>query len=187
VESKRILAFTILFGIGVICAARPGYSIDPESAKCSKCEEKHPVKKQPACHSGIADGPMGGGGELPSPFDTANWKVELADGEAYQLMGRIVLMQTPGYGEVNRLTPFFRVDLNEHPWLATEKRLSDPYYPLIGPVEEWRPYVNRGKVKFPCIARGVIKITGSRPSFVIHLQASEDMPILFSGSSGSQD
>lgn len=183
-ESKRIIALMILFGIGIICAAKQGYSLNPESARCSRCEDKHPIKKQPACHSGSADGALGGGGELPSPFDTAKWKVELADGESYQLMGRIVLMPSPGYGEDDRLTPFFRVDLNEHPWLATEKRLNEPYYPLIGPIEDWRPYVNRGKIKFPCVARGVIIMISNRPSFVMHLQASEDMPILFLDSQG---
>lgn len=119
----------------------------------------------------------GGGGELPNPFDTANRRVELADGEPYLLVGRVVMRDGAMFGDDPGMAPYFRIDLTEQPWLATEKRVGQPYYPLEGSVDDWNRYVSMGKIKFPCVARVVIKMFGSRPIYSIHLQASTDVPV----------
>ena len=119
----------------------------------------------------------GGGGELPSPFDTANRRVELAEGEAYLLVGRVVMMEGAAFGDDSGVVPYFRVDLTDQPWLATEKRVSQPYYRLEGSVEDWNRYVSMGKIKFPCVAHGVIKMIGSRHIYSIYLEASTDVPV----------
>lgn len=138
---------------------------------------KSDARELPSVHQAKSCGAFGGGGELPSPFDTANHRVELADGEAYLLVGRVVMMQNPGFSTDNRMFPYFRVDLNEHPWLATEKRISQPYYPLEGAVEDWKKYVGAGKVKLPCTAHGVVKFFGSEVVYTMQLQASSDIPV----------
>ena len=66
--------------------------------------------------------PFGGGpGEVPTPFEV-NQLVELADGEQYVLAGRLVTQRT---GRV-----VFRVDLQQHPWLANSRRVKSPFYPI---------------------------------------------------------
>lgn len=61
------------------------------------------------------------GGEIPIPFETANQKVELADGEYYILVGK-VSWDDQGY---------FEPDFTEHPWLASEYRMKAPKYPTF--------------------------------------------------------
>ncbi|MBY0469565.1 hypothetical protein K2X30_00240 [bacterium] len=63
-----------------------------------------------------------GGGEIPTPLDVGPGKMELADGEKYNLYGRIV---TTTAGVV-----YFEVDLNLHRALANQKRVRFPYYPI---------------------------------------------------------
>ncbi len=65
----------------------------------------------------------GEGHEVPSPFSNTNQVVELADGEAYTLIGKVVFMGKIAYLNVN---------LDLHPWLATTRRKAFPFYRLIG-------------------------------------------------------
>ena len=51
------------------------------------------------------------GGEIPWPFQTANQVAELADGERYVLMGRVILHSAEAR---------FDVDLAHHTWLASQ-------------------------------------------------------------------
>lgn len=71
------------------------------------------------------------GGEVPTPFKDANKKVELADGESYQLIGRVVFPT----GE-----PFLHVDLTQHDWLGNKRRSLNPLYPLIQGGFDWHKY-----------------------------------------------
>ena len=83
------------------------------------------------------------GGEIPWPFQTANQVVELADGERYVLMGRVLLIGSE---------PHFVVDLNQHPWLANSRRRADSSYPLAGTASYWRRYNGR-RVQLRAVAR----------------------------------
>lgn len=82
----------------------------------------------------------GNGGHIPSPFDTSNRKVELASGEYYELVGRVVL-PPPAYRDLGKFSAFIEVDLKTHPWLANKARVDDPLYPLEGPLSIWKPYL----------------------------------------------
>lgn len=64
----------------------------------------------------------GDGDELPPIYlNGTNLKVELADGENYDLVGEVVYIDA---------IPYFKADRKLHPWLANSKRLRDPYYPV---------------------------------------------------------
>jgi hypothetical protein len=92
-------------------------------------------------------GPVNGTGhDVPSPFGTANQKVELADGEIYVLFGRVLIL-----GE----KPFFEVDFGAHPWLANEKRKADPYYDLEWSTATWKA-LDGQKVQLTVKAHGHI-------------------------------
>ncbi|MCC7441908.1 MAG: hypothetical protein IT285_09755 [Bdellovibrionales bacterium] len=71
------------------------------------------------------------GGEVPTPYADANRKVELADGEVYALVGRVVF---PGN------EPYLHVDLATHSWLENRRRLANPLYPLLSDGFDWRRY-----------------------------------------------
>lgn len=71
----------------------------------------------------------GGGHDVPTPFEFVNSKFELADGEIYQLAGRIV-SETEWTSYDRAAQAYLEVDLNYTPWLASAKRISFPYYPL---------------------------------------------------------
>lgn len=60
------------------------------------------------------------GGGSPGPFDNANQKVELADGENYYLQGEVY--------ELRDGTLVFGVDFKAHPWLANKYRKQKGYY-----------------------------------------------------------
>jgi hypothetical protein len=61
------------------------------------------------------------GERIPFPLRKANTKFELAENETYLLNGTVVSMNGRSY---------FRVDFNSQPWLATERMLQNPYYPI---------------------------------------------------------
>ena len=61
------------------------------------------------------------GERIPFPLRKANTKFELAENETYLLNGTIVTMNGKS---------FFKVDFNSQPWLATEKLLQNPYFPV---------------------------------------------------------
>lgn len=120
----------------------------------------------------------GGGGEIPTPFEAYNQKVELADGEAYVLVGRVVIDNIAPDGSTSeRMRAFFEIDLNEHPWLGNTKRKMRPFYPLEGAVSTWRRY-NGMRVKLPCIAvGGVVYTPGQQAEYVIWLRKVASQPI----------
>ncbi len=62
---------------------------------------------------------------VPWPFETANQKFELAEGEFYHLRGTTIAFG--GYD-------FFEIDLKSQPWLATAERKANPYI-LLNPTK----------------------------------------------------
>jgi hypothetical protein len=75
--------------------------------------------------------PVVPGGEIPTPFSDMNRKVELADGEVYDLIGRVVFPAAE---------PYLHVDLASHPWLENKRRASNPLYPLVTDDFDWKTY-----------------------------------------------
>lgn len=57
--------------------------------------------------------------KVPFPLKNANTKYELAENETYILNGFIVNQDGK---------PYFKVDFNSQPWLATSKRTQFPYF-----------------------------------------------------------
>jgi hypothetical protein len=88
----------------------------------------------------------GGGENIPSLNDINTMKFELADGEAYQIAGEIVMTGNQ---------PYLLVDLKAQPWLATPQRVSFPYYALSGSSAFWVNYVGK-HVAYLCVAEGDI-------------------------------
>jgi hypothetical protein len=88
----------------------------------------------------------GGGENIPSLNDINTMKFELSDGEAYQIAGDIVMLDNQ---------PYLKVDLKAQPWLATNQRISFPYYALQGGNSFWNNYVGM-HVAYLCLAAGDI-------------------------------
>ncbi len=109
-----------------------------------------------------------GGGDVGTPFSGANQKVELADGEHYNLIGTI---------RIWRDTPHFEVDLTQHPWLASARRSQMPFYPLQGAATYWRRFENM-RVKLVVEANGMIVMSGNRGDYVIALYPLLDPVVL---------
>jgi hypothetical protein len=103
-----------------------------------------------SAHFALADvdGVRGGnGGEhIPSLNDINTMKFELSDGEAYQIAGDIVMLGNQAY---------LKVDLKAQPWLATNSRVSFPYYALQGGNGFWANYIGK-HVAYLCLAQGDI-------------------------------
>lgn len=96
----------------------------------------------------------GGGDGIPTPLNlTSNARVELASGEQYTLVG--VARNFGG-------TVYLEVDFVEHPWLATQTRLKNPYYAVTGrlSLSQWASFLNR-KVIIDTQARGRVEIRNS--------------------------
>ena len=104
------------------------------SPLAASAKEKCVVRGITSPNAGLCEN----GGEVPIPFENVNLKVELADGENYSLLGRILILKFASEGNEER--PYFEVDLEEHPWLATRARKAMPLYPLAGNVEVYRQY-----------------------------------------------
>ncbi len=101
------------------------------------------------------------GGEMPSPLEDYNQKVELADGEIYFLAGKIVFFNEQ---------PFFQVDLSIQPWLANSFRVENPYYSLEGSATLWHRYDGK-KVKLLCQADGqIVNVQGLGLKYMISLR-----------------
>jgi hypothetical protein len=102
----------------------------------------------------------GGGGEIPTPF-SSNQKVELADGEIYSLVGTVKLYGGEAY---------FEIDFAQHPWLASAKRQSSPYYALSNPIDYWRKFEG-AKLRLSVEAQGEIVLgQEAGPRYSIRLQ-----------------
>jgi hypothetical protein len=94
------------------------------------------------------------GGDVPIPF-SANRKVELADGETYVLLGNI--QYAPSLITKSKNAPYLHIDLEVHPWLASEGRKDFPFYPLI----------LTGDQKLKLSAGTRIKVTAKARAFVL--------------------
>lgn len=80
--------------------------------------------------SQVGPGGFGGVGDVPTPFRTANQKVELAPGERYHLVGWIRLING---------SPYLEIDFSEHSWLMSQARAQWPYYSLEVELREALP------------------------------------------------
>jgi hypothetical protein len=96
--------------------------------------------------TGAVSNARGGGENIPSLNDINTMKFELADGEAYQIAGDIVMLDNQAY---------LKVDLKAQPWLATNQRVSFPYYALAGSNSFWENYIGK-HVAYLCLAAGDI-------------------------------
>lgn len=90
-------------------------------------------------------------GSVPGPFSDTNRKVELADGETYALFGVVKIGSVPGAFFV----PGIEVDLKIHPWLASELRRDNPFYPLKGSADFWKAFMGK-KIKVYVRASSII-------------------------------
>ncbi len=116
----------------------------------------------------------GMGGEIPTPFDNVNLKVELADGESYSLLGRILILRFPSEGGEER--PYFEVDLEDHPWLATSARKAMPLYPLLGSVDSYRQF-DKKRVRFNGTAQSKVRLVeGNRVVHEVSLKPAVRRP-----------
>ena len=117
------------------------------------------------------NGPCGGSGEIPTPFAYSNQRVELADQEIYILVGRVQFWK----GQ-----PYFEVDLDEHPWLANEKRKEAPYYPLEWSKVNWKRW-DLDRVQILVEAHASLTKDVNRFQYVLSLEPLTE-PILVSRS-----
>ncbi len=110
----------------------------------------------------------GGGGDIPFPFETANQKAELADGEVYILSGRVVF--APGPVSVEPAA-YLEVDFKEHPWLESAKRKQVPFYLLENSEVDWKKWENQ-RVIVPVRAKGqILTNPHSDPVYTLTLKA----------------
>jgi len=114
------------------------------------------------------------GGEIPTPFEGLNRTVELADGESYVLTGWIHHEKKPGNG-AGQGRAFFEIDLEQHPWLASQRRKADPNYPLQVAGSQWRAF-DGVRVRILCKAVGRIDLDRSGGAkYVLTLVPNEDI------------
>ena len=110
------------------------------------------VLAQPGAYAGKADpGGVCGGGDghtVPTPFEAANQKFELADGELYYLHGRVTFLPAD---EVEFGKPYLMINFDKAPWLGNAARVASPYYALRGNVSRWKKW-NSLSIKVLCRA-----------------------------------
>lgn len=99
-----------------------------------------------------------GPGELPSPFEGVNDKVELADGEYYYLLGTV-------HWASSSEAAIFEVDSNAHPWITQKHKKANPRYALAGNPQVWKPFANH-KVRLLILAHGRILSDFSKGSLI---------------------
>jgi hypothetical protein len=100
-------------------------------------------------------------GDVPVPF-SSNQKVELANGEYYTLVGRVIFFQNH---------PFLNVDLDVHPWLANSKAVQsgEKIYPLQGSPAYWKTYESlRVKINVQAAA-DLVDACSNAPLYIISL------------------
>lgn len=120
------------------------------------CNGLNPAFAQPGKN------PSPAGEEVPFPFEEVNRRVELADGEAYFLVGEII------WNQVQSMY-YFQVDLLQHPWLANLKRMKDPTYPLLSGLHNWERFAKK-RVRLYVKARGIVE----EGEYLIALQGIRD-------------
>lgn len=86
------------------------------------------------CTKWAAEG--GGGGGFPRGLSNGT-TVELAPGERYVLSGTVLVVKDT---DTQQLEVYLKVDLDEHPWLASAKRKSQPYYRVNDDANRWKKY-----------------------------------------------
>ena len=101
----------------------------------------------------------GGGDGIPTPLNlTSNARVELASGEQYTLIG--VIRNFGG-------SIYLEIDFDQHPWLATQNRLANPYYAVSSPrmnLNQWSSFMGR-KVVLDTQARGLVQLKNARTAY----------------------
>jgi hypothetical protein len=111
----------------------------------------------------------GGGHDVPTPFEDANRHFELANGEIYSLVGKIIFLpDLTGVSEKDR--PYFQVDLKTQPCLAHPERQASPFYLLEGPDTKWRN-VNLTTLRLFAKAHGRVIPTPSGATYQISLES----------------
>jgi len=153
-----VCALVLWLGSGII-----------SSALATECINEHGVVVPG--YSGCSHQPQGNGGGMPIPFGV-NDRVELADGEYYLLVGKVIVL--PKQKLKNSPRVLFEIDFGQHPWLANAKRYNDPVYPLLGNLSVWKKY-NGQTVKLACRARGgIVKSGGRHMEYVISLEGVQN-------------
>jgi len=137
-------------------------SLSGMAAVAAECVNEQGIVRQR--HGECVVETKGGGGEVPVPFGL-NQKAELATDELYVLMGKILIYSQKGMEP----RAFFQIDLQDHPWLASEKRINYPYYPIEGSAYTWKSYAGR-KVKLMARAHGKIVTVSGKLEYVIFLE-----------------
>ncbi|HLE00604.1 MAG TPA: hypothetical protein VJB59_10110 [Bdellovibrionota bacterium] len=120
---------------------------------------------------GCYEWPKGGGGEVPVPFGL-NERAELADGESYLLVGKVIVYSRKA--GPNQVRVYFEVDLRQHPWLANAKRRLNPLYPLEGSASDWKDYDGH-TVKLACRAHSRIFRVNDELQHVITLEGRQPL------------
>ena len=136
---------------GIIIAA----VLSGMTAYAGEAKSKEPGKSRKDKHTTCC-------GDVPVPF-SSNQRVELANGEYYTLVGKIIFFQAQ---------PFLSVDLDVHPWLASATNttsIGEKVYPLQGSPGYWKTYENlRVKISVQASADMVGACTNS-PLYIISL------------------
>lgn len=110
------------------------------------------------------------GDGVPTPNDLVNQYTELADGESYELYGRIELREMGGAARGVKYAVLV-IDLRQHPWLGGPRRRFDRSYQLQGPATKWQSLEGRS-VRLRVIAHGAIQKlrAGAAPRYIMSLQ-----------------
>ena len=111
--------------------------------------------------------PVGCCGDSPIPFATLNKRVELADGEFYELYGTVSIID----GQA-----FFSIDYTKLPTLQNDKRKLNPYYPLYGETQSgfWNSYDGVSVKIYVQANAQVLKIASGIYDYVISLKSLSD-------------
>lgn len=118
----------------------------------------------------------GGGGGLPRGL-TNGTTVELAQGERYVLTGVIAVVKN---SSTQQNEAYLKIDLEEHPWLASAKRRSTPYYRINDDANRWKKY-NRSKITGIFRAEGAIWSMGQERGYEVFLTPTEGTVIVNGG------
>lgn len=106
----------------------------------------------------------GGGSEAPRGL-TVESRAELAVGEKYILTGRI---------EIRQNQPFLLISFQQQAWLASAKRVADPYYRIADVASNWKRFQGR---EVSIVVKPVYFVwnRSGKPRVEIHLEPSTDL------------
>ncbi|NDD91734.1 hypothetical protein EBZ37_06590 [bacterium] len=173
---KKARVISVLFGVLLVAGVSISVRFATSTANAASEILARPVL---VCGGAYADIPTAPdencfstcGGEIPWPFQLSNQTVELADGDKYVLMGRVVIKNG---------SPRFVVDLERHPWLANSQRKVDSSYPLVGSVEYWKRYEDK-LLQLRAQARWVPNTSGQAPYVDVTLSSLADPAVMREG------